>query len=180
MGVGEVFIIATLGIVMLVLVGMFLDFRQKLRLAQVDAGLKQEMLARGLSVDEIERLVKAFEEVKNRPNPAQSLTIAVQSMVESEKTVEEIALFLETHLQKQYQPDFPLDALDVRQPGTASLALANALESMVKADNTEQEISACLELFHVRSTPAADNDSQPTGPKLHSVRLEKPVLAEIA
>jgi hypothetical protein len=83
------------------------------RRAQADARVKQDMLARGLSVEEIERLLKlsSVPAVPPRPPPASrpseaalALASAVESMVAAEKDTDEIAAFLDAFLRRQGGP----------------------------------------------------------------------------
>src|SRR5262245_61603409 len=77
------------------------------RRAEVDAKVKQDMLARGLSVEEIERLLNLSSRLarpsksppESRPSEAAlAMASAIASMVMAEKDTEEIAAFLDAYL----------------------------------------------------------------------------------
>jgi len=83
------------------------------RRAQVAAGLKRDMLARGLSVEEITRLLNLASgpgqppkspSVRRGSEAAVALASAVESMVEAGKDTDEIAVVLDAFLRQQNGP----------------------------------------------------------------------------
>jgi hypothetical protein len=81
------------------------------RRAQADARVKQDMLARGLSVEEIERLLKPppsppppapeSRPVSRPSEAALALASAVESMVGAGKDTDDIAAFVDAFLRRQ-------------------------------------------------------------------------------
>jgi hypothetical protein len=99
------------------------------RRAQAEARVKQDMLARGLSVEEIERLLKPptlrSPPVSRPSDAALALASAVESMVTAEKGTDEIAAFIDAFLGRHGRPletnQGTNDAFQPTEPATSRL-----------------------------------------------------------
>jgi hypothetical protein len=153
-------IVIVAGIVAVVAVSVWGAQWGSVRRAEIDARVKQDMLARGLSVEEIERLLNlssAPSFPSSRPSePALVLATAVESMVETGKDTQEIAAVLDALLRRQGGAEET-----TRQ---SALALAPALESMAAAGKDTEELAAVLDTFLRRHDAAQDSSptQQPT------------------
>jgi hypothetical protein len=140
------------------------------RLQQDMLARKQDMLARGLSVEEIERLMNispspapSLPPAKGQAsNVAYSLAGAIEDMVGMGKETEEIAALLEIFLERGGEPPETGKGPDQPpEPATAaarradvqrlSRGLAPALESMVQNGKNTGEIAEFLDTFLQRS-----------------------------
>ncbi len=76
------------------------------RRAQVAAGLKRDMLARGLSVEEIARLLNLASgpSARRGSEAAFALASAIETMAEAGKDTDEIALVVDAFLRQQGGP----------------------------------------------------------------------------
>ena len=94
------------------------------RRAQIDASLKRDMLARGLSVEEMARLLRAAPsptapQQAGRPSEtAIALAAAVESMVAAGKDADEVARFLDVVLSRR-------GGHPAKEPGTDAWARAH-------------------------------------------------------
>jgi hypothetical protein len=176
------------GILLLAMMGAGVAFWAQLHRAKFEARLKQDMLARGLSVEEIERLLRASSSptpgVFTPPQPlakgqagnaAFSLAGAIEDMVGCEKKTEEIAAFLELFLERGGEPPETSEgSAQPLEPAAAaarraevqrlSKGLAPALESMVNAGRPRQEIAVFLETFLHRGAEPPEMDRAPDRP----------------
>jgi hypothetical protein len=105
-----IIIAVVIGFVALVAASVWAAQWGSVRRAQIEASLKQDMLARGLSVEEIERLLKVSSgpavppksPPSSRPSgTALALASAVESMVAADKNTDEVAVFLDAILRQQ-------------------------------------------------------------------------------
>jgi hypothetical protein len=176
------------GLVLLGMVGGGVAYWASLHRMKFEARLKQDMLARGLSVEEIERLLRASSGPTpgvftpslplakgQASNAAFSLAGAIEDMVGCEKKTEEIATFLEIFLERGGEPSEtsegptqPLEsaATAARRAEVQRLSkgLAPALESMVNAGRNRQEIAVFLETFLQRGGEPPEIDKAPDRP----------------
>ncbi len=111
---------------------------------QIDADLKRDMLARGLSVEEIERLTSPWPAVAATSPGANRLrrdtlvlATAIESIVETGGDAKAIAALLTTFLRQHDGPR------ELPEP----LGLATAVESMVQAGKDKEEIATLLTVF---------------------------------
>jgi hypothetical protein len=150
------------GLVLLALLAAGVAWWSRLYQMKFEARLKQDMLARGLSVEDIERLLN----ISSGPGPghassqpvakepfsltAYRLAGAIENMVENGKETGEVAALLEIFLTqsgKQTEVDRELAAARRADAQRLSSGLAPALESMVQAGRTKEEIAAFLDTF---------------------------------
>jgi hypothetical protein len=140
----------------------------QVRQAEIDARAKQDMLARGMSVGDIERLLTISSRTapgagrldaapQERPsNVALRLATAIEDMVAVEKDTEQIETFLETFLLQGGEcPELGTGPTQLPESAEASgrrsdlqrlgKGLAPALESMVQNGRATQEIAAFLD-----------------------------------
>jgi hypothetical protein len=159
----------------------------QVRRADRDTRFKQDMLARGLSVEEIERLLKASSDatpgrVPPQSLPKESFSLAayrlagvIESMVENGKKAEEMAALLEIFLQRGGEPsEMGREPTQLLEPAAAAArradiqrlcsGLAPALESMVQAGRTREEIAGFLDTFLQRSGEPPERDKAPDQP----------------
>jgi hypothetical protein len=167
------------GIVLVVLIGVTAGVRRariaadaQVKAAQLEADLKRDMLARGLSVEEIERLLKLSpspaplnrEPLATRRPTETSLIAAsaVESMCNQEKDTDDIAALLGAFLPRSDEPPETVKRLDQSlQPNGSALwgpeaciGLASAIQSMVAEGKDVEEIAAFLDAFlHRHSEP---------------------------
>ena len=172
------------GILVLALVGIWAGCWAHVRRAEIDARLKQDMLARGLSVEEIERLLNASPSPTPVPGPspdhpssaAFSLAGALESMVQAGRDTPEIAAFLEAFLERsgEYQALEPTGAAAGRSDiQRLSSSLAPAVESMIQAERDTAEIAAFLDNFLLRGRERPEKSKeldQPPQPVVAAVR----------
>jgi hypothetical protein len=185
-------------VLLLVMVGAGAAVWAQLHRAKFEARLKQDMLARGLSVEEIERLLK----ISSSPAPPQppakgqasntafSLAGAIEVMVGNGKKTEEIAALLEIFLERGGEPPETGKGLD-RPPEPAAAAarradvqrlsrgLAPALESMVQYGTNRGEIAEFLDTFLLRGGVQPEVGKVPdlalqlTGPAVRSSDIQR-------
>jgi hypothetical protein len=175
------------GLVLLAMVGAGVAFWAQLHRAKFEMRVKQDMLARGLSVEDIERLLKASSDPAPGRVPAQPLAKepfslaayrvvgAIENMVESGRDTPEIVALLEIFLQQGGEPSEtgrepaqPLEpaAAAARRADIQRLCsgLAPALESMVQAGRKREEIAGFLDTFLQRSGEQPERGKAPDQP----------------
>ncbi len=157
------FVIMGGGTALVALLKHCLDTWARLRQAEIDARVKQDMLARGLSADEIERLLatssSSAPDTGSQQAPskaARSLAAAIEDLVGAGKNKEEIAAFLEVFLpQGGERLEVGTDSGRLRESAESVgrrsdmqrliNGLVPVLESMVQNGRETQEIAAFLD-----------------------------------
>jgi hypothetical protein len=174
-------------VMLMVMVAIWATSWTQIRRAEIDTQFKQDMLARGLSVEDIERLLKASSDPAPGRVPPQPLAKepfslaayrvvgAIENMVESGRDTPEIVALLEIFLQQGgessetgREPAQPLEpaAAAARRADSQRLCsgLAPALESMVQAGRTREEIAGFLDTFLQRSGEPPESGKAPDQP----------------
>jgi hypothetical protein len=166
------------GLALLAFIGAGVIHWAQLHRAKFEARLKQDMLARGLSVDEIERLMRVSSSpapgVVTPPpgsmesiNPATfNVASAIETMVEQGKETGEIAALLEIFLQRggelpETGKEPAASAARRAEVQRLSNGLAPALESMVNSGRTKLEIAAFLDTFLPRGVELPETGKAP-------------------
>jgi hypothetical protein len=146
------------GMILVAIIGICAGVWAHIRKAELDARFKQDMLARGLPVEDIVRLVQvqpgaaspfasSYAPPGERPSSATlSLAKAIESMVEAGQNTDDIAALLDAFLQRGEGPH----ATSAERPSTATRGVAAALYSMANNKTTE-EVAAFLETFLQRN-----------------------------
>ena len=123
------------GVVVIIVASKWAEQWAAVRRAEVDARVKQDMLERGLSVEDIERLVKqspgpapvpvpVLVEPTKSPLPSRSreaaaLATAIEGMVNAGKDADDIAALLDLFLSRQSGPQLTLDKAGEAEPAAA-------------------------------------------------------------
>jgi hypothetical protein len=170
------------GMILVAIVGICAGVWAHVRNTETDARFKQELLARGLSVDEVARLVQvrpgvvspfapSYTPPGERPSSATiSLAKAIESMVEAGQTNDDIAALLDAFLQRGEGPN----ATPAERPSSATRGVAAALYSMANNKTTE-EIAAFLEIILQRNGEPQEAARKPKEPAREpSPPLERP------
>ncbi len=186
MDAGLLFLGAILGGVLgLVAIGIWATVWSQIRHAEIEARIKQDMarvkqdmLSRGLSVEDIERLLTPDSagtpmsagqlDASTTGTPshvALSLAAVIEDMVHAEKDADQIAAFLVTFLEQNSErlemstaPTQPGEPTGTTARRSAIERFSNgmvpALESMVVAERDTQEIAAFLDtVLHTGKGP---------------------------
>src|SRR5262245_24295339 len=134
---------------------------RRVRLAEIDANLKRQMLDRGMTPAEIEQVLRAAKDDEDRP-AATAFGAAYSGNEETDKA-HLVALLTEhgcagkdiSRVLRAFG-DFSVEKAADRP--AALMARARAVESMIVAGNTVEEVEQMLQAFHVRATAPRDDD----------------------